>query len=141
MSNVLIYLFLYYTFIDSQRTCKISAEKMALFWVKSKYLFYARLLTVTLKNQWFFPAGGLIFLVIGIGLQLLHPILCLLLCLMYGANCLLQYNKVYSYMKYILYLIPLVGFIIEDIRIVYLVIVVMMNTSALLSCSRQVCFV
>jgi len=135
MSDVLPYLFIYYTFIDSQRECIVSAEKMVPFWVKSRHLFYSRLLSVSLNNQWMLPVAGIALVTIGIVLQVLQPFMLYLVCLMYVSNCLLQHHRVYGYIKYVLYLLPLLPLVFEQILLVYVVlgVIVLVNIYLLVS--------
>jgi len=129
MNDVLSYLLIYYLFIDSQKGTVISKEKMAPFWVKSRFCFYCRLLFVDLKNAWIMPVIGIGLIVVGILLQVASPILLVCLLTMYSFNCLLQYDKVYQYMKYVLYLIPVVFLLLARADLIYVGLVCILLTN------------
>jgi len=94
-------------------------DKMAGLWLKSRYLFYRRLLAVNLKNKGLLPFIALLLLSICVGLQAVNPILIVLFVIMYVSNCTLQYSKFYTYGKYVMYLIPLLLLVVDRIELVY----------------------
>jgi len=120
MAYVFPYLLLYVTFIDSQGKYKIGNERMAPIWLKSCAIFYLRLLLLHLKVTWIPFFGALAFVSIGIMVNVLHPSFLIILTIMYTFNCFLQYSKPYNYSKYVIYLVPLIFFMLEQYHLVYI---------------------
>jgi len=109
----------YVTLINSQGEYKIAPEKIVPVWVKSRAFFYLRLCVLNIKATWSVFVSSFGILLIGNLVGVLDPVLLVLLCLLYVFNALLQYSRVYSYTKYIIYLIPLGLFVIERIDLIY----------------------
>jgi len=111
MNNALAYAFICFTFIDSQRKVEIKEDKMLLFWTKSRFFFFLRLFITRLKNNWEIDLIIFGLVVLGAVLQVIHPSILVLGVIMYISNTLLQHNNHYSYIKYILYVLPVPLFI------------------------------
>lgn len=132
MLDIILYGLMYYLCIDSQANYKIAQEKVITFFVRSKIQGYKRLIMLNLRYNYYLLAITFVPILLAIFAADAHPILIVLLIMMYVSNCILQYNVLYEHTKYFLYALPGLFFIFENSNLLYLVTFIIFIINCLL---------